>query len=411
VVSAGGWVFVSGQFAANPSAGGIPPEAMVDPRSPYLGDKLVAEARYIFPNMAEALAAAGVTLDDVVFLSEWFVSEHPTAAEFARGDTWPGLSIAPYLKTRSEFMRAPRPASAATGIRRLCATGTTIELDMTALHPSLGPKEGFGEQDPDEPGYGGPSAVRRGDWVFLGGHAGVEAGQGAPASWTESSIEAQTENALHRLAALAEKAGSSLDRCVKATVYLGHPSDWYGMDGVWRRWFPESPPARLVVPYMGLGLRGSRIEISMELLARDSALGIETVETSAAPEPVGHEPQAVKAGDFVFFSTQHAVDSSGRVPEALLPQEGFPYYRLPAKLQMDWILDNVAAICEAAGTSIDQVCRRKVFHDHFEGFPSSMEAWAARFPVDPPASVAIEVGGPLLVPGSRLFLDLIAYVP
>jgi hypothetical protein len=40
-----------------------------------------------------------------------------------------------------------------------------------------------------------------------------------------------------------------------------------------------------------------------------------------------------------------------------------------------------------------------------------MEEWAARFPVDPPASVAIEVGGSLLVPGTRLFLDLIAYAP
>jgi enamine deaminase RidA (YjgF/YER057c/UK114 family) len=95
----------------------------------------------------------------------------------------------------------------------------------------------------------------------------------------------------------------------------------------------------------------------------------------------------------------------------LLPQEEFPYYRLPAKLQMAWVLDNVTAICEAAGTSLDQICRRKVFHDDLAFFASSMEEWAGRFPAEPPASTAVELGGPALVPGAHFSLDLIAYVP
>ena len=55
------------------------------------------------------------------------------------------------------------------------------------------------------------------------------------------------------------------------------PSDYAGMDRVWRRWFPDRPPARCVIPYMGLGTKGSRVEIAFVLLAGNPKLVIETV--------------------------------------------------------------------------------------------------------------------------------------
>jgi len=36
--------------------------------------------------------------------------------------------------------------------------------------------------------------------------------------------------------------------------------------------------------------------------------------------------------------------------------------------------------------------------------------WGAAFPKDPPASTTMKIG-PLQVPGARLLLDLIGYVP
>ena len=36
---------------------------------------------------------------------------------------------------------------------------------------------------------------------------------------------------------------------------------------------------------------------------------------------------------------------------------------------------------------------------------------ARALPADPPAATTIEVGGPLLVPGAHVLLDLIGYVP
>jgi enamine deaminase RidA (YjgF/YER057c/UK114 family) len=183
------------------------------------------------------------------------------------------------------------------------------------------------------------------------------------------------------------------------------------MDKVWRRWFPENPPARVVIPYMGLGGRGSRVEVAFKLLAGDSALQIETIEAEEVPPGLGHEPQAVKAGQFLFFSTQLPFDHKGALAEETQRRPGFPWYGQPPKLEMRYMLDNVAKICEAAGTTLDQICRRQAFHDDFTWFAQSIEEWAAHFPGDKPASTTIEVGGPLLVPGSHVLLDLIGYVP
>jgi len=198
---------------------------------------------------------------------------------------------------------------------------------------------------------------------------------------------------------------------VKAEVYIGHPRDYAGMDRVWKKWFPKNPPARCVIPYMGLGTLGSRIEIALTLLAGDSKLAIETIETSEAPEPFSHEPQAIKAGSFLFLSQQMACDSLGVLAPGMLRHPEFPWYGLPGKAQMRYMLKNVSAICEAAGTRLENVVRRACFHDEGNCFADSIEEWAAHFPKLKPASTTMKIGGPLVVPGANTLLDLIAYVP
>ncbi|HJY79908.1 MAG TPA: RidA family protein [Candidatus Binatia bacterium] len=162
---------------------------------------------------------------------------------------------------------------------------------------------------------------------------------------------------------------------------------------------------------MGLAARGCRIEISLMLLAGDSPLRIETIETSEAPEPFGHQPQAVKAGSFLFFSTQLPVDSQGRIPAELKRHPAFPYAGQPPKLQLRYMLKNIVAICEKAGSSLENICRCQTFYDDLIHFAPMCEEWQAHFPNDPPAMTALQVGGPLLVPGAHMLLDLIGYVP
>jgi enamine deaminase RidA (YjgF/YER057c/UK114 family) len=78
---------------------------------------------------------------------------------------------------------------------------------------------------------------------------------------------------------------------------------------------------------------------------------------------------------------------------------------------MRYMLRNVAAICEAAGTTLENVVRRACFHDVGARFAESMDEWAAHFPVRKPCSTTMMIGGPLVVPGADTLLDLIAYAP
>ena len=149
----------------------------------------------------------------------------------------------------------------------------------------------------------------------------------------------------------------------------------------------------------------------MILLHGESELQRTTIETSAAPEPQGHEPQAVRAGDFLFFSTQLPIDSTGAVPINLVPDPELPYLRQRSKLQVRYMLENMAAICEAGGTSLDNLCRCQMFFEDFGELASSVEEWGQHFSTDPPVASPVRLGGPLFAPGAHVLYDAIAYVP
>ncbi len=142
-----------------------------------------------------------------------------------------------------------------------------------------------------------------------------------------------------------------------------------------------------------------------------SRANAEAINTSKAPKPFSHEPQAIKVGNLLFLSQQIAADDNGVLPAGMSRDPRYPYYGQPARAQMRYMLKNVAAICEAAGTSLDNVVRRACFHDDGQWFAESIDEWATHFPGLKPASTTMVLGGPFVVPGAHTLLDLIAYVP
>jgi enamine deaminase RidA (YjgF/YER057c/UK114 family) len=310
------------------------------------------------------------------------------------------------------------------------AAGARVSVDLIAIG---GGEERVGTDAPagvPRPVVEYSPALQRGDWVFLAGFLATdfagdvgsrlrrgEASALAPEArvnpyfWYGSDIELQTDYTLDKLERIAEAAGTSLGRCVKAEVYFGHPADLPGIERAWHRWFPGNPPARVLVPHSGLAGFGCRIEIALILLAGESTLLRETIETSAAPEPFLHEPQAMRAGDLLFLSTQLPADSRGRLAPGLDAHTELSSCGEQARLQTRTILENAAAICEAAGTRLEHLCRRQAFHDDFAWLAPSLDEWQAHFPIDPPASTTLEVGGPLPVPGAHVLLDLVGHCP
>jgi enamine deaminase RidA (YjgF/YER057c/UK114 family) len=430
-IRAGGWVFASAQMATD-LVNGMAPEARVNPQNPHLSDPVELQSWALMKNLSDIVSAAGCDIsNDSVRIQQWRVSDHPTIAELAQGDTWTGLSVSPYYRARNAYISEPRPASTGLGIRRLLLQGGRIGVDLLAIHPAAGPgKRGVGVPDGvPAPLAGYSPAICNGDWVFLAGEVATDwAGDWMserhmgplsslapearvnPYFWYGSPIETQTEYVLNKLELIAAGAGTSLERCVKANVYIAHPNDYLGMDRVWTQRFPNDPPARVVIPYTGLGVKGSRIEIDMILLASDSKLARKAISGESALEPLGHEPQAMQAGEFLFFSTQLPAGPEGLTPD-LLPDPELPFFADAARVQASRMFDSMAAVCEAAGTTLESLCQVKEFYEDLGSFAAVRDEWRTRFGDAPPASTSVELGAPLISPGCQLLMEAIAHVP
>ena len=79
-------------------------------------------------------------------------------------------------------------------------------------------------------------------------------------------VRAQTERALENVKGILEAAGSSLDRVVRASVFLADMNEFAAMNEVYGRYFHTQPPARSTVQVARLP-RDARVEIDVIALA------------------------------------------------------------------------------------------------------------------------------------------------
>jgi 2-iminobutanoate/2-iminopropanoate deaminase len=98
----------------------------------------------------------------------------------------------------------------------------------------------------DGPAAIGPysQAIKANGFVFASGQIALD-----PVTNTLVTGDAafQTDRVLKNLAAILAAAGSSLDKVVRATVFLKNMGDFAGMNQVYARYFPTAPPARSTV--------------------------------------------------------------------------------------------------------------------------------------------------------------------
>ncbi len=106
-------------------------------------------------------------------------------------------------------------------------------------------------------------AVKCGDFVFVSGNIALRPGT---TELVPGGIEEETRQTLDSISAVLGKAGSSLGRVVKTTVYLADMGDFGAMNSVYSRYFPTEPPARTTVQVAALAF-GARIEIEAIALA------------------------------------------------------------------------------------------------------------------------------------------------
>lgn len=106
-------------------------------------------------------------------------------------------------------------------------------------------------------------AVKANGFIFTAGQVPFDPATG---QLIEGDVAWQTARVLENLKAIVEAAGSSLERAVKATVYLKDMNDFAAMNEVYARYFPKEPPARSTVEAARLP-RDVRVEIDLIVLA------------------------------------------------------------------------------------------------------------------------------------------------
>lgn len=403
-IKVGDWVFVAGQLASDFKTG-LPKEVI--PKSKNGTSGLELQSDFVFRNMAQTLQAAGCNMkNDTVKIWEWFVSDRPNQKDFLSGNNNHQLDIQPYESSMRNNFEDFLPPRSSIGIGELMWVGTQIELEVICLTNQ--DKSTYISLDADS-SKNSPmhtNAVRKGDWIFISNQNGI-----SKDDLSSATIEIQTERLLEKLLQLSEKSGSSFDQAIKAEVFIGDSKDFTVVDEIWKKWFPNNPPARFILPHSGMSQSEIKIEASLILLSNESKLKKEIIETSNAPVPMGHEPQAVKVGNLLFFSTQMAFDNNGKIAEGMIRNPAAPWYGRPAQMQMRYMMKNINTISEAAGTTVENIVRRACFHDDLQWFAESIEAWASYFPNDKPASTTIGLNHSLGIEGANTALDLIAYVP
>ena len=121
------------------------------------------------------------------------------------------------------------------------------------------------------------------------------------------------------------------------------------------------------------------------------------VSTDDAPAAVGAYSQAATNGDLLFTAGQLPLTTEGE----LLDDES-------VVVQTRQCLDNVAAILESEGLSLDDVLKVTVFLDDVDDFEEMNETYAEYFEGSAPARSAVEVGA---VPkGAALEVEAVATV-
>jgi 2-iminobutanoate/2-iminopropanoate deaminase len=120
----------------------------------------------------------------------------------------------------------------------------------------------------------------------------------------------------------------------------------------------------------------------------------EIVQAPGAPPAIGPYSHAVRAGGLLLCSGQIPLDpATGELVGATAGE------------QARRCLENLRAVCDAAGTRLGRAVRMTVYMTDLAAFAEVNEVYATFFGEDPPARVAVEVAG--LPRGAQVEIDAI----
>ena len=408
-VKAGRWVFATGLMAQDFRTG-IAPDVLSE-RTPHAGlPKREKEALRIFENLDAVLRAAGTDRSNLVRTDQYYTTVK---------------AVPPYQQVRREFLRGRIPPSTSIAQQGLLLPGADMNIQAMAIIPDKSFEVAHlkHEQLQGRPTSGYSPAVTAGDFIFVPGitslafgdeprRNGVAAAAMMPegAQWGGQPIKLETEFIItKRMVASLALAGAKLEDVVHAQVYLTDPEDYSAFNETWTRHFGEAGPTVSIIPCIERGLApyDGKIEINVIAAKPGGTAGKRHIDAGVATA-FRHQPQAVKAGDLLFMPALMAANGDGLLPTAAVDSRQ-PHFSSSPEAQAEAIVDNITRLCEAAGTSLTNVVRVLLFHTDLREFYPIYKVWERRLGGRPLPFSAVEVPGPLPVPGATVMMEAWAY--
>ncbi|MBV9425552.1 MAG: RidA family protein [Solirubrobacterales bacterium] len=124
----------------------------------------------------------------------------------------------------------------------------------------------------------------------------------------------------------------------------------------------------------------------------------ESVSAPDAPAALGPYVHAMRAGGLLFCSGQIPLD----------PRTG-DLVGATAAEQAGRCLENLAAVCQAAGATLGNAVKLTVYTTDMSSFAEVNEVYGSFFETDPPARVAIGVAA--LPRGAMVEIDAVVAIP
>jgi enamine deaminase RidA (YjgF/YER057c/UK114 family) len=405
------WVFATGLMAQD-FINGIAPDVLSE-RAPHSGlPKREKEALRIFANLDAVLHAAGTDCSNLVRTDQYYTTVK---------------AVPPYQQVRREFLRGRIPPSTSIAQQGLLLPGADMNIQAVAVIP----KSGFEvehlshAQLKGRPTSGYSPALTVGDFIFIPGITSLAIGDeprrngvataalmAEGMQWGGQPIKLEAEFIItKRMAASLALAGARLEDVVHAQVYLTDREDYSAFNEAWTRHFGETGPSVSIIPCIehGLAPYDGKIEINVIAAKPNSEASKRHVDAGVATA-FRHQPQAAKAGNLLFIPALMATDCDGLIPSAVMdPRQ--PHFSSSPEAQAEAIIGNVARLCEAAGTSLANVVRVLLFHTDIDEFYAVYKIWERHLDGQPLPFSAVEVPGPLPIPGATVMMETWVYAP
>lgn len=395
-VKVGPYVFVSGLYPTDFKTG-IPVKS--DPVFPFAGPSdIERQTEYVLKNLAEILESAGSSLDRVV-KTEVFL-EHPRHLH-GMDRVW-----------REVFSKDP-PARTTVEVGPSLVPGALLEVFAIGIV-----RDGAVRKQVIQPlGVPVPTehcsqAVRAGSLLFHSGlpatdfKTGIPVGKDPKFPYYRSNGEDQINYVLGNMEQCAKAAGTSLANAVKSQHYHVDRNDFHDIDRVWKQYMPVPPP-RSSMQIKGFMVPGALTTANLITLVPDASHQKEEIRYDGQFHPsmrgVNFSP-AIRAGDWVFLAGQVATDFKTPV-FGVHPK--MPYYGSDIEIQTEYILNNLKALLEHCGSSLEHVVDAHVYLLDIEDYRGFERVYRRMVPSSPPALTVIPSTG-IMFDGPTIEIDFTA---